>query len=58
MNERDRRAVENMIRCGISLEDLKSAFRDFSDDDIEAIYNEFNMPKVQDEEVSVKVNCS
>ena len=44
MKEQDRRAVEGMARCGISLEGLLEAFPKFDVEDIIAVYDEVAMP--------------
>ena len=38
MSERDVRAVENMTRTGICFDDLCDAFKQFTYEDIEVIY--------------------
>lgn len=37
MNERDIRAVENMARTGMSFDELRKAFKEFSIEDVEKI---------------------
>lgn len=58
MNEQDKRAVEGMARCGISLEGLLSAFPKFPAEEITAIYNEAHKEEVTSGTVSMKMNCS
>ena len=49
MKDQDRRAVEGMARCGISLEGLIEAFPKFSADEISEVYKEINKIKLDDE---------
>lgn len=58
MNDQDKRAVEGMARCGISLEGLVGAFPKFSTEEITEIYNEINGNKMVSESVEIKMNCS
>lgn len=60
MNERDKRAVENMARCGLSLEGLVSSFPGFPADEIEKIYKEVHSESGGDDtsDFSMKMNCS
>lgn len=59
MNEQDKRAVEGMARCGISLEGLVAAFPKFSIEDLTEIYNEINRSVIQDDvDIQIKMNCS
>ena len=58
MKEQDRRAVEGMARCGISLEGLLEAFPKFEVEDIIAVYDEINKTKTKPEAISIKLNCS
>ena len=46
MKEQDKRAVEGMTRCGISLEGLIDAFPSFSEDEI------------HNSDLNMKINCS
>ncbi|MDD6596206.1 MAG: hypothetical protein PUE92_09235 [Catenibacterium mitsuokai] len=45
MKEQDKRAVEGMARCGISLEGLLEAFPKFDVEDVVAVYDEVNKIK-------------
>ena len=45
MKEKDKRAVEGMARCGISLEGLLEAFPKFDVEDVVAVYDEVNKIK-------------
>lgn len=59
MKDQDRRAVEGMARCGISLEGLIVAFPKFPADEISEIYNEINKIYKEDQEsVKISINCS
>lgn len=59
MNDQDKRAVEGMARCGISLEGLIEAFSKFPADEISEVYKEINKIKPDDEEeITISRNCS
>ena len=60
MNDRDKRAVENMARCGLSLEGLESSFPGFPAEEIEKIYKEVHNETIGDDapDFSMKMNCS
>ena len=59
MKEQDKRAVESLCRCGMSLESVISSFPHFSKADIEAVYNSVNKIKPDaDESIGVSINCS
>ena len=59
MKDQDRRAVEGMARCGISLEGLIEAFPKFSADEITEVYKEINKIKPDDgEKITISRNCS
>lgn len=59
MKDQDRRAVEGMARCGISLEGLIVAFPKFPADEISEVYKEINKIKPDDgEEITISRNCS
>lgn len=58
MNEQDKRAVEGMARCGISLEGLLGAFPNFPAEEVSMIYNEIHKSELQNENVVMKMNCS
>ena len=45
MKVQDKRAVEGMARCGISLEGLLEAFPKFDVEDVVAVYDEVNKIK-------------
>ena len=59
MNERDIRAVENLARTGMSFDDLRKSFPEFSIEDVEKIY--MRIRKEMDHDPSkppFKMNCS
>ena len=59
MKDQDRRAVEGMARCGISLEGLIEAFPKFPADEISEVYKEINKIKPNDgAEITISRNCS
>ena len=58
MKEQDKRAVEGMARCGISLEGLLEAFPKFPAVEIIAVYDEINKTKTSSEIIDIKMNCS
>ena len=58
MKEQDKRAVEGMARCGISLEGLIDAFPSFSEDKITAIYCEVHKDEIHNIDLNMKINCS
>ena len=58
MKEQDKRAVEGMARCGISLEGLIEAFPKFSAEDITDIYNEIHKTENTSSSITIKMNCS
>ena len=59
MKDQDRRAVEGMARCGISLEGLIEAFPKFPADEISEVYKEINKIKpVDGEQITISRNCS
>ena len=59
MNERDIRAVENLARTGMSLDDLRRSFPGFSIEEIEKIYTRIQKESTGDpSDVQPKINCS
>ena len=58
MKEQDKRAVEGMARCGISLEGLLEAFPKFDVEDVAAVYDEVNKIKTSADGINIKMNCS
>ena len=58
MREQDRRAVEGMARCGISLEGLLEAFPKFPAEEIIVVYDEINKTKTITKSINIKMNCS
>lgn len=58
MKEQDKRAVEGMAICGISLEGLLEAFPKFDVEDVVAVYDEVNKIKTSADGINIKMNCS
>jgi len=59
MNERDKRVVETMARCGISLEGLIASFQKFPVDEVSKVYHDFHgTGSDYMADVSMKMNCS
>lgn len=59
MKEQDKRAVESLCRCGMSLESVIDSFPHFSKEEIEVVYNSVNKLKPDaDEGVGISINCS
>ncbi len=59
MKEKDKRAVESLCRCGMSLESVIDSFPHFSKEEIEAVYNSVNKLKPDaGEGIGVSINCS
>lgn len=58
MKEQDKRAVEGMARCGISLEGLIDAFPSFPKEEVTAIYEEIHKSEISMNNVIIKMNCS
>lgn len=58
MQEQDKRAVEGMARCGISLEGLIDAFSSFPKEEVTAIYEEIHKDEIGTNDVTIKTNCS
>ena len=59
MNERDIRAVENMARTGMSLDDLRKLFPVFPMEEVEKIYNRIQEGLNHDQAMpQFKMNCS
>ncbi len=59
MNDQNKRAVEGLARCGISLEGLYEAFPRFPMDEIKEIYERLHGGDKPDMDmVTMKVNCS
>ena len=57
MKEQDKRAVEGMARCGISLEGLLEAFPKFDVEDVVAVYDEVNKIKTSADGIKFKDAC-
>lgn len=58
MNEQDKRAVEGMANCGISLEDLKKTFPKFPATEVEEVYNKVKKLRLGNTDIGIKTNCS
>lgn len=58
MNEQDKRAVEGMARCGISLEGLIGAFPKFPAEEITEIYIQIHKDETTGSPITIKTNCS
>ncbi len=59
MREQDKRAVESMCRCGLSLEGILESFPGFPKDEITAIYEQMKGTESSREEApEIKMNCS
>lgn len=58
MNDQDKRAVEQMVMTGMSLEALYSCFPKFPKEVIEEIYNAGKSVDTAEEKTLFSVNCS
>ena len=59
MNERDVRAVENLARTGMSFDDLRKSFPEFSIEEVEKIYMRIRKECNSDpSNTQSKINCS
>lgn len=60
MNDQDRRAVENMARCGMGLEALCLSFPSFPKEEIAAIHEAVlkEAENCVEQEIEIKLNCS
>lgn len=58
MKDQDKRAVEGMARCGISLDGLIEAFSKFPVDEIKKIYDEIHKDDIPSEIPGISINCS
>lgn len=60
MNKRDRMTVENFVSTGMDLETLYACFKDFSNEEIAEIYNNYkeNQVNVNKNSTGVSINCS
>ena len=59
MNERDIRAVENMARTGMSFDELRKAFSEFSIEEVEKIYMRIRRERNDSaKSTPSKINCS
>lgn len=59
MKERDIRAVESMVRCGIDLDDLCAVFTTFPKEEVIEIYHRLHAGSGREEAAQgIKMNCS
>ena len=59
MKERDMRAVESMVRCGIDLEGLCAVFTTFPKEEVIEIYYRLHAESDREEVAQgIKMNCS
>lgn len=59
MKEQDKRAVESLCRCGMSLEGVIGSFPSFPKEEIEAVYRSVNKLKSDAGDGGrVSINCS
>ena len=58
MKEQDKRAVEEMARCGIDLEGLIAAFPQFAIEEIEKVYYEIHKDELKGDTLIISRNCS
>jgi len=59
MNQRDIDVVESMCMAGMSLEALYKIFKQFDNDDIKSIYDNYKKTHEDyvEENISIKTNC-
>ncbi len=58
MQKQDERAVESMIKCGLSLEAVCESFPKFDKSEIEEMYNRIKGMDNSYEATEIKRNCS
>lgn len=59
MKEQDKRAVESLCRCGMSLEAVIGSFPHFPREEIEEIYKLVNKEApASGDNIGVSINCS
>ncbi|MCR5001152.1 MAG: hypothetical protein K6A71_05085 [Lachnospiraceae bacterium] len=58
MQKQDERAVESMIKCGLSLEAVCESFPKFDKSEIEEMYNRIKGMDNSYEAPEIKRNCS
>lgn len=58
MQKQDERAVESMVKCGLSLEAVYESFPKFNKSEIEEIYNRIKDMDTSYEVPEIKINCS
>ena len=58
MTDRDKRAIENMARTGMSFDDLRKAFSQFTIEEVEKVYMRICKETVGNAQAGMKINCS
>ncbi len=58
MTEQDKRAVESMCRCGLSLDAIIDSFSSLDSGEIEEIFNSFRKTGEVVDIPILKINCS
>ena len=58
MTDRDKRAIENMARTGMSFDDLRKAFSQFPIEEVEKVYMRIRKETVGNAHAGMKINCS
>ncbi len=58
MTDRDKRAIENMARTGMSFDDLRKAFSQFPIEEVEKVYMRIRKEAVGNAQAGMKINCS
>jgi len=60
LNDKDKAVIEDMCACGMSLEALYIAFKNFDKADVKAAYDHFSKNAGGDvvEDITISRNCS
>lgn len=60
LNEKDRKVVEGMCACGMSLEALYRSFPKFDKNDIKEVFDDYqkSIGNYVEEEINISINCS
>lgn len=60
MSEKDKAVIASMVRTGMSLDTLKTSFKQFDEADVERIYDEEKKMSENEpeEEITISCNCS
>lgn len=60
MNAKDASVVEGMCAAGMSLEALYKIFKNFDQDEVKAIYTDFQKRQSDyvEEDINISMNCS